>query len=402
MRGVRTLGKSGGGLAVRLSVVSLFICACFLQAGEPYLPTSDSEVLERLPATPFSRDQLAQVRSRLAEEPQNVVLATAAANSFIKMGKSTGDPRFFGYARASLEVWWDDPEAPTGVMRYRAELKEREHEYAGAIADLETVLAREPEDAQALVDLANNFRVIGEYAKAEEVSARLGEFANEFQQAVARLPLMAVTGSAQEAYALAGEQREFALRSVPDSLEWVIGMQAETARILGEIDQADVHFREAINASQGSAFAKRAYGEFLLDHGRPAEAMELLGEPSNDNGALLLAALAARDSGETELAAEWQAQLEKRFEELRMRGGEPHGRFEAQAMLELDGDAAGALKVAVANWERQKEARDSRLVLMAAIAAGEPGAAREVIEFLRANQTEDVELVELIEELEAK
>jgi len=49
------------------------------------------------------------------------------------------------------------------------------------------------------------------------------------------------------------------------------------------------------------------------------------------------------------LAAKWQTQLESRFEEIRLRGSQPHGRFDARYTLELKNDPQSALTIALAN-----------------------------------------------------
>jgi len=368
----------------------------------PARPSDDSVVLERLPATPFSRSQLALVREELAKYPENIQLVTAAANSYIKLGKSTGDPRYFGYARAALEKWWDAPDPPIEVARFRAVIKGREHNYNGAIDDLKIVLDREPTDAQAWVDLANYHRVKGDYALANEAADQLASFGTDFQNAVCRGSIMVVTGSAREAYDLLGGQLAFARQEFPGSVSWLLVMQGNIARILGEFDGADRHFQEALQQDVDDRYARRAYGDFLLRRDRPEEALKVLGEPSIDNGALVLATIAAERSGNRDMADTWEAILDDRFRELRLRGGEPHGRFEAQVLLEVKNDPAGALEISLANWDRQKEAEDSRNVLAAALASGDRDAAQPVIDFLRSSKTEDRELLELVEQLEGR
>jgi len=213
---------------------------------------------------------------------------------------------------------------------------------------------------------------------------------------------MVVTGSAREAYDLLGGQLAFARQEFPGSVSWLLVMQGNIARILGEFDGADRHFQEALQQDVDDRYARRAYGDFLLRRDRPEEALKVLGEPSIDNGALVLATIAAERSGNRDMADTWEAILDDRFRELRLRGGEPHGRFEAQVLLEVKNDPAGALEIALANWDRQKEAEDSRNVLAAALASGDRDAAQPVIDFLRSSKTEDRELLELVEQLEGR
>lgn len=64
--------------------------------------------------------------------------------------------------------------------------------------------------------------------------------------------------------------------------------------------------------------------------------------------------------------------------------------------LMLADDPVTALRLALENWHVQREPADARLVLQAALAAGRPAEAREVVEFLRLAGTQDPLLTLLI------
>jgi hypothetical protein len=115
---------------------------------------------------------------------------------------------------------------------------------------------------------------------------------------------------------------------------------------------------------------------------------------------LLCLAIAASRGRQDALAAEWQAQLESRFEETRLRGDQPHGRFEAHYELALGNDPQRALTLAKANWQQQKEPHDTRIMLEAAIAAEDPAAAEPALKFLKESGTQDVVLKRLAQQLE--
>ena len=102
------------------------------------------------------------------------------------------------------------------------------------------------------------------------------------------------------------------------------------------------------------------------------------------------------------LAKEWGDQLDARFREIRQRGGQPHGRYEARLDLELHNDPETALTVALEHFEKQKEVRDIRNVLEAALAANKPDAAQPVLDFLDKNGNADVVLMALREQLKTK
>jgi hypothetical protein len=119
----------------------------------------------------------------------------------------------------------------------------------------------------------------------------------------------------------------------------------------------------------------------------------------NDDGLLLCAALAAQRLGRDQDAARWQAELVRRFEEVRQRGDVPLGRFEARSVLLLEQDPPRALALALANWRVQKEVHDTRTVLEAAIAAHDPRQAQPVLQFLAENGARHAALDPLVEQL---
>ena len=367
---------------------------------EPYVPRDDKEVLETLPTALFSnRDEVTDLRQRLALDPTNPELAAAAAARFMKLGSQTGDPRFYGYARAAIHAWWSTDDPPSEILRLRAKLKEKNHDYDLALADLKLLLKREPRDVQGWFEVSNIFRVQGKYDQARQACNQLSEFAGPFAAVLCRAPIMAVTGEANEAYDLLEKMLPEARTDYPTTVQWILTVQAEIATALGRDDTAEERLREGMASAPEDKYLLRAYGDFLLDHGRDAEALSLVEGHANDDGLLLCAAIAARRLGKDAEAAQLHAQLESRFDEIRQRGDQPLGRFEARFTLILKNDPQRALKLAMANWRLQKETHDTQTALETAIAARDPAGAKPVLAFLAANHTEHVALQKLVEQL---
>jgi Tfp pilus assembly protein PilF len=384
-------------------VLAVLAWAAVAFAAEPYLPTDDAEVLEILPRSLLAgRDELTALRRRLAAVPSDADLATDVAARYLQLGNQEGDPRFYGYARAAIGPWWDAADVPPEILQLRAKLKEKEHRYDDAVADLERLLAKRPRDVQAWVEVANIRLVQGRYTEARQACDALSEFADPTQAMICRAPLQVMTGQAQQAYDAITSLVGVARRRLPGAVQWMITMQANITTALGDDERAERHFREGLANQPADMYLLRTYADFLLDQGREREVLELLGEHTSDNGVLLAAAIAARRCGEDQLAHEWQAQLESRFEEIRLRGTEPHGRFEARCALELQDDPQRALSLALANWQRQKEIPDTRNVLEAALAARDYAAAQPVVEFLAEQGTQHVVLRRLADRLERR
>jgi len=384
-----------------LVVMLINLTPSLAQSQKPYVPTSDAEVLERLPKTlSLNRDKMATIRAELASDPSNSQLAAAAAQGYIKMGNEESDPRFYGYARSAINAWWTDDSATAQIVKLRAKLKEKDHKYVEALADLEALLEREPQDAQALVEVVNLYRVIGKYDQAWAASERLEAFADTTTVMISQVPLMSFTGKAKEASQMLEIQLSTAQKESPELLPWIISSQANIDAILFRVKEADVKFRQALSLNSGNIHLKRSYADFLLDFQHPAPVLQLLAEHENDNGCLLLMAIAAKRLKQTELADRLKSKIEVRFDEIRLRGNKPHGRFESRYQLVLNGDAQAALDVALENWQTQKELRDSRAVMEAALAAKKPTAAQPVVDFVKTSKCEDFALNRLIEKLE--
>ena len=403
--GARVLGTRRGHAPPRVTFLVGWLAAGMLAvaaAAEPYRPADDDEVVETLPQVlAHAGPELASMRRELADDPQNVDLAVRLAGHYLQIGKRESDPRFFGYARAALRPWWGRPDPPAEVLRLRAKLQERDHLYKDAIADQRKLLERDPEDVQALIEVANLYWVQGEYDEARAACGRLEAFAGPIPVLLCRTQIQATTGEAEEAYAALDVMRPTVERDNPAVLQYIYTSQAVIAEALGWDDKAERHFREGLVNDPGDQYLIRAYADYLLDRQRYREVISLTLEHLVDTGLLLRAAIAAKRGGEPKLAAQWAAQLQSRFDEVRLRDGQPHGRYEARFMLEVMGRPAEALRIAMANWEQQKQARDSRNALEAAVAAGDAAAVAPVVGFLRKHHTQDVQLERLIAELAA-
>jgi len=385
---------------MRLGVIALAMMPNLVLAQVPYTPQSDDQVLERLPkALSLNRDRMASIRQRLAAEPNNSDLASAAALGYIRMGNEEGDPRFYGYARSAIDTWWEDELPPASVLRIRAKLKEKDHKYKLAIVDLMAQLDRDQSDLQAWVEVINLYRVVGDYDAGRKSSAQLAKLEDLNALLVATTPLKAATGQAKEAYKALADRLATADQESPELAPWINATLGDIAASLGEFESADQHYRRSLALNSGSIHIKRTYADFLLDQQRPAPVLQLLTGHENDNGCLLLMAIAAHRIGDSTNAQKLKSRLATRFEEIRLRGSQPHGRFESRYELELNDNPERALEIALENWQLQKENRDARAVLESALVAKNVAAAMPTIEFIKASKNQDVVLSQLIRAL---
>jgi hypothetical protein len=101
-------------------------------------------------------------------------------------------------------------------------------------------------------------------------------------------------------------------------------------------------------------------------------------------------------------APHWAALLADRFAAAKAGGVQLHLREEARFELEVRGDAATALPLALANWKIQKEPSDARLVLQAALAANDPAAAADVLAFIAKTGLADTRIKPLQDKIAEK
>ncbi|MCA9189158.1 MAG: tetratricopeptide repeat protein [Pirellulaceae bacterium] len=371
-----------------------------LAGSPPTIPQSDDAVLEVLP-TSFrgNASELRKLREQLAMHPNDADMASLVAKHYITIGSEEGDPRFFGYARAALDSWWNMSSPPATVLRLRAKLHEKDHQYDDALIDLDQLLVRYPRNAQAYIEMINIYRVQGRYDEAWQTHQRLETFAEPFVASLCRIPLEGATGNAERAYAEAERILPLAQSKWPSTVRWIVTMQAQLAMALGHVPEAEGHFKTGLKLTPNDRYLLREYADFLLDHGRAREVPMLLDAHTNDNGVLLSLSIAAHRLDDSGLARRTKKELQSRFDEIRLRGGDTHGKYEARFELEVKGNAGQALRIALSNWENQKDVRDSRNVLEAAIAANMPTAAQPVVDFLERHNTQDVQLQRLVQEL---
>jgi predicted Zn-dependent protease len=346
-------------------------------------PADDEVVLEKLAGPRPAR-------------PADPARAAEVAREQILLARATADPRHLGRAQAALARFWHEPSPPHEILVLRATIKQANHDFAGALADLGAALGDDPDDPQALLTQAVLLQVRGDLDGARESCRRLAPLAPPLVGATCRASVDGATGRAAAASealagALAGE-RDPILRG------WSTTLLAELLARQGRAAEAEAGFRAALASTPDDTYLLGAFADFLLDAGRPAEAAALLAGRTADN-LLLRRALAAARAGAPD-AARLGEEIGGRYRAARARGDRIHLREEARFLLELGGDPGRALAVAVENFAVQREPADLRLLLDAALAAGDRAAARPALELIARTGLDDPRLAALARRLE--
>jgi hypothetical protein len=371
--------------------LTLSLCLATSVASAPYIPSADDAVLERLPerSDPSLRE-IKRLRTALDAHPRDVGLAVRLARRSIEASRETGDPRFLGQAQAALAPWWAQSDPPAAVLLLRATIRQSFHDFAGAVADLDRLIVRNPADGQALLTRATVLAVIGKYDEARADCDRIARLTMPLVVAACMAAPESLSGRAESAYKTLVESLARSPDADPGLREWALTLAAEISQRRGDSVLAEAHFRAALSLDARDPYLQAAYADFLLERLRAADVVPLLkGGTRNDS---LLLRLALAESRLPEFRADFashRADLAARFDAARRRGDSLHRREEARYALELAHEPELALKLARENWQVQREAADLRILVAAAVATGDSAALEEARHWAAGHLLED-------------
>ena len=362
----------------------------------PRLPTDPGEILERLPMRPgdATARELASLRAAVMraarENPATTLPATRLAERYYDLAVARGDPRYVGYANAVMAPYAQS-QAPA-VLAVRGQLRQYRHDFDGALADFANALKADPQFAAAHAWRGAVYLVQAKYPAAEAECVAL--------QALGRDTLYGGCIGLVRAYSGQMEAGFAALQRALDAADetgnrlWLLTRLGEVAAWRGQAAKAEQYYRRALALGLEDGYLLAAWSDFLLDQKRHAEVVKLLASWEASDGLLLRLAIAETALKLPSALAHTQA-LADRFAAARMRGDTTHRAEEARYELHLAGNTAAALAVAAANYNVQREPRDARALLEAAIAARDAPAAQPVRNWLQSSGFEDMHLQQL-------
>jgi hypothetical protein len=369
---------------------------------EPYLPQDGGVVLEKLRATAFDpvAHEIRQLRGRLAADPDNLALACQYARCCIERSRADADPRFLGRAQSALAPWWGAGTPPIDVLVLRATLKQSQHDFTNALADLVVAAKIAPRNPQIWLTRATILTVLGDYTGARGACQPLMQLAPGLVSLTAAANVATLNGAAESACGLLRGTLAANSADPVDEKIWALTVLAEAEARLGHVAEAAADFKSAIAYGQRDPYLLGAYADLLLDQGRAPEVVDMLQNETRADALLLRLALA--ESAIVPPPANFQehvAALSARYEAGHLRGDFVHQREEARFTLQLLHKPQEALPLAQINWQVQHEPADARILLETAIAAGDPAAARSASDFIQTNHLEDVILLKLSNQL---
>ena len=384
-----------------LKVFAIFVWIWALLApisglSAPRVPTDSAELLERLPIRPGDAtarelaDMRAAVNRAAKDAPADALPATLLAERYYDLAVARGDPRYVGYADAVMARF--DQSMSPAVLAMRGQLRQYRHDFEGALADFSNALKSDPQFASAHAWRGAIFLVQANYPEAD------GEC--EALQRLGRSALFGACIGMVRAYSGQLEAGSAALQRALNEANdignrlWLLTRLGEVAAWRGQFDKADQYYRSALALGLDDGYLLAAWSDFLLDQKRPAEVVKWLANWEASDGLLLRLAMAETALKLPSAKAHVQA-LADRFAVAKARGDTTHRAEEARYELQLAGNAAASLAVAVANYKVQREPRDARPLLEAAIAAKDAAAAQPVRDWLQSSGFEDAHLRQL-------
>jgi hypothetical protein len=381
----------------------LFSSLAMPAAAAPFVPTDDRQVLASVPARatdPRARELLA-LRQAWQRAPQDLDAALRYASRCFEEVAAEGDPRHVGHAQAALQPWFHLADPPVAVRVLRAQILQFDHQFRPALADLDAALRQQPDLAEAWAWQTAILMVQADYAQARRSCDGLAPHATPLIAAACRAQVDAATGRAGAAAATLRQALARQPDASPEARLWSLTRLAETEERRGEFAAAEAAFRAALALGLPDVYLLAAYADFLLDRGRAPEVLALLQGRGRADVLLLRLALAAKAAGDASAAMHAQA-LAARFDAARQRGDASHQKEESRFVLAIQGDAPRALLLAKQNFAVQKEPADARILLEAALAAGQGAAARPALDWMAASGIESVALQRLAVQLKGR
>jgi cytochrome c-type biogenesis protein CcmH/NrfG len=395
--------RRGDGRALRFFFwVALLLDSGAVQAqSTPYIPDNAGVVLQQVPPTTDPRVRhFNQLRAELSRQPQDTDKSVALARAYIDYGRATGDARYLGRAMAVIQPHMLAPQPPVSVLMVHATILQSMHFFQASRDELARILKRDPDNVQAWLTMATVAMVQGDEDLANRACVQLANLSGDFMGIVCSASLRSVTGHAEQAYVLLKMVEDPGPRAPPAIRAWLEGLLADVAARLGRVDEADAHFKQALQWAPGDNFLLAEYGEFLLDQGRPREAMALVsGDRQSDTSLLVL--VAAETALALPQAAADVAEMDARFRSMAQRGDHVFLREQSAYLLHIKRDPQAALAIAEQDWKVQRAPKDVRVFLEAALAAHDPAAAAPVLAFIARTQLSDVTIDPLVAQLRA-
>ncbi len=362
----------------------------------PFVPTSDNQVLQKLPARaadPVAKE-LATLRSSASQRPKDPETQAALVQRYVDLANAQGDPRYIGYADAVVSAF-AGPLSPE-LLTLKGVLRQYRHDFQGALQDFAQALALDPSYAQAHAWRGAIYLVQADYSAARKECTALNQLGRNALHGACLGLTQSYSGDLPAGYETLRQALAQA-RSTASQL-WLLTRMGEVAAWQGQTAIARQHYQQALALGQDDIYLLAAWSDFLLDNGQAADVVKLLSTWESADSLLVRLAIAETLTASPKAAGHVKM-LADRFAAARARGDTTHLAEESRFELQVRKDAPTALRLAQENYAYQREPRDARVLLEAAVVARQAPAAQPVVDWLSASQFGDLRMKQLAKEL---
>jgi tetratricopeptide (TPR) repeat protein len=218
-------------------------------------------------------DRLAFWAARVEAAPDDFLSLTQLAFVRAEGARLTAD--LDGYQRALADIDRSLAIVPAypPTIRVRGSIRYALHDFAGALADAETVLAMSPSDATALAVRGDALLELGRPDEAAMTYDRLDTIAPGPWLDVRRARLASATGDSDRALALARKALALAPSVDPGEVAFYAYALGEYGRLAGDADAARAGFEAALGERPTDVGALIGLARIEAFEGRTAEAI---------------------------------------------------------------------------------------------------------------------------------
>lgn len=347
--------------------LAVLLVMCGTAAAAPRVPADDSLVVLRVTRS-SEQEALTVLERAVAATPSDPAAVQALIDAYLRLGRRTAEPRYFGRAEALLAARLAGAAVEPGLALRMADIWQYRHEYEQALGPIERVLEAHPYDPQALLMRAAIRQTQGRFDLAQADCRTLLAHGEATLGTTCLAQALSMTGSLNKAQRLLASLLEHSRDFQASQRVWMLTALADMEERLGRTESAEALLRQALEVDGHAHYARLALADLLLADDRAAEVPALLATLPQTEGPLLRLAEAQRRLSPSRRESDV---LRERFDEASRRGERLHRRDLARLHLTLLDDRRTALTWALENWDEQREPADARLLAQAALAVGD-------------------------------
>jgi len=306
-------------------------------------------------------------------------------------------------ARHLLQPWSTATQLPAELQLLRGLVRQKLADYSAARRDFQQVLESQsrPLQAQAQVSLALLSRIAGDYAAARPHCLTVQRLGYKSLATLCLGSLLGREGRAQAAYQLLDQAIFDAQGDGPAAYQGIALELAMLSQRLGHTELARHHFARAFSTKRQDLTVLARYADFLLEQQEAAAVLEQLPADSAEPRFLLRRALACQALAQADCVAALRPRLVAAYQHALAQGDHSLLDEEARFLLQIQQQAAPALRQLESVWAQRKEPEVARWYLEAALAVGDAERARPVLAWMQQQGWEDLKLHALAARLTA-